>query len=235
MRSLLQFATLSGTLLSAVTSAEAQLHSPQVTLRRAEKAEDLSWLWAYASDAPGGDENRLANDSRFKPFLKRYLTAPQSFWGHGATLAETASDFLGGPPGVVIREDNRYLSADACVQHFCPDRGLLWMDLGLSRPLIVFAAIDWISDNKTVDQADATYTMWVFSNRTLSPEHMPSALRRSVARWTEQPSSGGKSLQNITRVFVVDPDGTPHPINPTTIGAHHTLPAETSSETKVKP
>ena len=213
----------------------AQLHSPQVTLHRSEKAEDLSWLWAYASDSPGGDENRLANDVRFKPLLKRYLTAPQSFWGHGATLAETAGDFLSGPPGAVIRDDNRYLSADACVQHFCPDRGLLWIDLGLSQPLIVFAAVDWISDNKTVDQADAAYTMWVFSSRTLNPKHIPPALQRSVARWTERPSSEGEPLENITRVYLVDPDGTPHPLSPTTIGAHTMLPAETSSETKARP
>ncbi len=235
MPSLFSFAALSGTLLSVVVPVCAQLHSPQVTLHRTEKAEDLSWLWAYASDAPGADENRLANDPRFKPFLKRSFTAPQSFWGHGATLAETAADFLTGPPGSVVRDENRYLSADACVQHFCADRGLLWVDLGLSQPLIVFAAIDWISDNKTASQADAAYTLWVFSNRTLNPGHMPPALRRSVARWTERPSSEGEPLENVTRVYVVDPDGTPHPMDPTMIGAHNTLAAETSSEMKVKP
>lgn len=235
MRSLIPFATISGSLLTMAAPALAQLHSPQVTLHRTEKAEDLSWLWAYASDAPGTDENRLAHDARFEPFLKRYLTAPQSFWGSNATLAETASDFLTGPPGAAIRDDNRYLSADACVQHFCPDRGLLWIDLGLSQPLIVFAAVEWISENKTVGQADAAYTMWVFSNRSLDPEHVPLALRRSVARWTERPSSEGASLENITRVYVVDPDGTPHPTEPTTLGAHNTLPAETHSEMKVNP
>ncbi len=222
-------------LLSGVAPALAQFHAPQVTLHRSEKAEDLSWLWAYASDAPGSDENRLAHDPRFKPFLKRYLTAPQSFWGHGATLAETASDFLIGPPGTVIRDDNRYFSADACVQHFCPDRGLLWVDLGLPQPLIVFAATEWISDNKTVDDGDATYTMWVFSNRALNPEHLAPALRRSVTRWTEQPPSGSEMRENITRVFLVDPDGTPHAVSPTTIGAHNALPAETSSEMKGQP
>ena len=235
MRSVLTFATLSGAWLSPTLTASAQLHSPQVTLHRSEKPEDLSWLWTYASPPPAGDENRLALDPRFSPFLKRYLTAPQSFWGGGRPLAEAASNFLSGPPGVVINDENRYLSADACVPHFCPDRGLLWVDLGLPRPLVVFAAIDWISENKSVDQAGATYTLWVFSNRPLAIDHLPPALRRSVARWTGTPPSGSETLENITRVFVVDPDGTPHAINPQTLGAHNTLPAETSSEVNVQP
>ncbi len=225
---------ISGALLSTEASSWAQLHSPQVTLHRAEKPEDLSWLWTYASPAPGSDENKLALDRRFGPFLKRYLTAPQSFWGAGRPLAEAATNFLSGPPGVVINDDNRYLSADACVQHFCPNRGLLWVDLGLPHPLVVFAAIDWISENKTVDQPDAAYTLWVFSNRALVLDHLPAALRRTVARWTTTPPSADEPLENITRVFVVDPDGTPHAITPETLGAHNTLPAETSAQIKVQ-
>ena len=216
-------------------SASAQLHSPQVTLHRAEKPEDLSWMWSYAAPLPGSDESKLAGDPRLKGLLAHALTAPQSFWGSGRTLADAATAFLTGTPGVVIDDDNRYLTATACVQSFCSDRGLLWVDLGLPHPLVVFAAIDWISDNKTVDQTDAAYTMWVFSNRALATEHLPLALRRSVARWTVQSPAQGEALENITRVFVVDPDGTPHPLSPSALGAHTALPAETSSEMKVQP
>lgn len=236
MRRLLQCALL---LLFAPLSAErhatAQLHSPQVTLRRAEKPEDLSWLWQYAKPELGADENKLALDARFRPLLRGYFTAPQSFWGKNRTLAQTAEDFLSGPPGAVINDDNRYLSADACVQHFYPNRGLLWADLGQPHPLLVFSAIDWISENKTTEQREAAYAMWVFSNRPLDRQHLPPALKRSIARWTAQPSSGSQELQNITRVFVVDPDGTPHPASPATLGAHNTLPAETNDEIKVQP
>ena len=85
--------------------------------------------------------------------------------------------------------------------------------------------------------------MWVFSNQTLDPAHLPAALVRSIRRWTNQPSSGSTDLQNITRVFLVDPDGTPHQLTPSDIGAHNSLPAEThtdptaapTSDTKVKP
>ncbi len=235
MRSPLHLVTVASFALTCVTSGIAQLHSPQVTLHRTDKPEDLSWLWNFASPLPLGDENAFARDPRFLPFLKRNLTAPQSFWGERKPLAEVAADFLGGPPGAVLNEDNRYFIADACVQHFCPDRGLLWVDLGLPRPLIVFSAVDWISDNKTSDDPAAAYTMWVFSNRALAIDHIPPALSRSIARWTAQPSSGSTELQNITRVFVIDPDGTPHPVSPNTLGAHNTLPAETSSDMKVQP
>ena len=231
MRSLLHLAIL----LSFGITASAQIHSPQVTLHHAERPEDLSWLWAFASPAPGSNEDALARDPRFKPLLERSLTAPQSFWGDRKTLAAVAEEFLGGTPGTVINDDNRYLSADACVEHFCPDRGLLWIDLGLPHPLVVFSAIDWISDNKTVAQADSAYTLWVFSNRALTTAHIPPALRRSIARWTAQHSSGSSDPQNITRVFVIDPDGTPHPVSPNTLGAHNTLPAETSPDMKLQP
>ncbi len=217
------------------SAAWAQVHSPQVTVHHAPKPEDLSWMNTYAGAEPGNDESRLAADPRFTVFLQHSFTAPQSFWGKDRSLGETAIDFLTGPPGTVIEDENRYLTADACVQQFCPDRGLLWVDLGLAHPLVVFAAIDWISENKTVDQTDAAYTIWVFSNRLLSRDHIPPALHRSVARWTARPARGEGALPNVTRAFVVDPDGTPHAVSPAMLGAHNTLPAETSSEMKGQP
>ncbi|QNI36301.1 hypothetical protein [Edaphobacter albus] len=193
------------------------------------QTEDLSWMWQYTQPAPGSRENALLWDPHFKPFLQKYLTAPQSFWDKNKPLSDVAIEFL-AVPGHVIGDDNRYFNADGCVQHFCPNRGLLWVDLGIARPLVVFAAIDWISDNRTTDDSAATYTMWVFSNRSLDPAHLPAALTRSIARWTSQPLADKKTFQNVTRVFLIDPDGTPHPINPSTIGARNTLPPETTTE-----
>ena len=229
-------AQLASTALLLVASAETalcQIHSPQVTLHKKERADDLSWLLAYSRPEPHGEENQLVQDARFAALLHRSLTAPQSFWGTGKPLADAAMDFLGGPPGDVLVDENRYLSADACVRSFCPDRGLLWVDLGVPHPLLVFAAIDWISENKTTDQAAAAYSLWVFSNRPLEPTHLPAALRRRIERWTSQPSSGSTTLQNITRVFLVGPNGTPHTLAPSAIGAHNTLAPETTTETEV--
>ncbi len=217
-------------LLLTTGAARAQIHSPQVGLHKHQAPEDLSWLVQYTQPTPAGSENKLVWDPRFEPFLKQNLTAPQSFWGKDKPLYKVALEYLGGPPGRVLLDNLRYLTADACVQHFCPNRGLLWVDLGLPKPLVVFAAIDWITENRATEDKGAAYTLWAFSNQPFEPAHIPAALVRSIARWTAQPSSGSTDLQNITRVILIDPDGTPHTLAPESIGAHNTLPAETTNE-----
>jgi len=225
MRRILQLAT-AALLLSTVPGMRAQLHlkhdKPQ--------AEDLSWMWQYAQpDSKRSQENALLWDPRFRTFLQDTLKGTQIFWDKNKPLSEVVMDFL-AVPGDVIAEDNRYIAADGCVQHFCPDRGLLWIDLGRTHPLVVFAAIDWISENHNVDDKDAAYTMWVFSNHSIDPARIPAGLTRSIARWTSQPYGKTTQLQNITRVFFVDPDGTPHPVTPSSISARNTLPPETTTE-----
>lgn len=220
-------------LLLTGAPALAQIHSPQVNIHRHHPADDLSWIWQYTDPVPDGSENRFVWDPRLKPFLKQNLTAPQTFWGpkngQGKPLHEAALEFLGGPPGRVFADSHRYLNADACVSHFCPDRGLLWIDTALPKPLVVFSAIDWISDNRPTDDKNSAYTLWIFPNQPIDPARIPAALTHSIARWTAQPSSGSTDLQNITRVFLVDPDGTPHTLSPSTIGAHNNLPSETTT------
>ncbi|WP_260706140.1 hypothetical protein [Edaphobacter flagellatus] len=225
MRRTLQLAAAA--LLVAGMASHAQMHlhanKPQV--------EDISWMWPYTQPGPESRENRLVLDPHFMPFLERNLRAPQTFWtknGKHSPLSDVAEEFL-MVPGEVIGEENRYITADGCVPHFCEDRGMLWVDLRPTNSLVVFAAIDWISENRSTEDKDAAYTMWVFSSRALNTEHLPPALTRSIARWTTHPSRKTE-LQNITRVFLVDPDGTPHPVAPFDIGAHNTLPAETTKE-----
>lgn len=220
-------------------SAGAQLHSPQVSLHRKSKPVDYSWLWSFAQPAPDGRENQLALDPRFQTLLHQQFTALQSFWANNEPLSSVAEEFLSGPPGQVLAIHNRFLAADASVAHFPPNRGLFFADLGTPDPLFVFAATDWISDNRTTEDKDATYTLWVFPNRPLDPTHLPPALVSTVARWTAEPvrsadpDTAVNAPENITRVFLIDPDSTPHPIAPATIGAHTTLPAETTTDTKV--
>lgn len=221
---------LAAALLLTAGAAHAQIHSPQINLHKHHASEDLSWLTQYSQPTPDGSENKLVWDPRFESLLKQNLTAPQSFWGKDKPLYRVALEYLGGPPGRVLLDNLRYLTADACVQHFCPNRGLLWVDLGLPKPLIVFAAIDWISDNRATEDKGSAYTMWVFSNQPIDPAQVPSALVRSITRWTAHPSSGSTDLQNITRVLLIDPDGTPHTLAPSAIGAHNALPAETATE-----
>jgi hypothetical protein len=220
----------------AAAQARAQISSPQIKKEKKPPKENVEWLWQYSPPPPEGRENELIRDPRFQPFLAQYLTAPQTFWGDPKTgykpLDETALDFL-SVPDKVLADDQRYLSITGCVFHFCPDRGLLWVDLGLAHPLVVFAAIDWVKENRTPADPEATYTLWIFSNRPIDPEHIPASLTHSIARWSGEPPSGSTILQNITNVILVDPDGQPHKLSPATVQAHNTTHPQ--AEQKAQP
>ena len=174
MRSALQLVVFVLALTPMWTSA--QISSPQIKRDKKQPKENLEWLWQYGPPPADGRENQLVLDARFRPFLAQYLTAPQTFWGNPKTgyktLNETALDFL-SVPDKVLADDNRYLSITGCVFRFCPARGLLWVDLGLPHPLVAFAAIDWIKDSKTPSEPGAEYTLWVFANHPIDPDHIP--------------------------------------------------------------
>jgi hypothetical protein len=223
MHRTLQFAA-AALMIATAPGVRAQLHLPHK-----QQPEDLSWMWQYTQPKFNGSGGFLTGDARFREFVEKNFNAPQTFWDKNKPLKETIGDFL-TLPGAIVTDDNRYITVDGCVRHFCSDRGLMWIDLGVAHPLAVFAAIEWIADNKATDQTGSAYTLWVFSSRALQSDHIPAPLTRSIARWTGQPSSGGGDLQNITRVFVVDPDGAPHPVTPNAIGAYSALPAETTTE-----
>jgi hypothetical protein len=229
MRRYLQFAAIllliAGT---AATRADLFKHKEK------KPKSNVEWMWQYSPPPVDGRENALVLDPHFRPFLDQYLTAPQTFWSQTPkpkSLAETALDYL-SVPSKVLADQNRYLTVTGCVFRFCPDRGLLFVDLGVPQPLVVFAAINWIQQNKTPDQPGAEYTMWVFSNKTIDPDHIPAALTHSIARWTAEPPLGSKILQTITNAILVDPDGKPHQIKPAVIGAN-TL-TEQQPEAKAK-
>ena len=212
--------------------ASGQLLGPEGLPAKEKKSkqrrENIEWLWQYSPPPADGRENELMQDPRFEPLLKKYLTAPQAFWGPQTgvrrTLAETALDFL-AVPGTVSAENDRYLTITGCVFHFCSNRGLLWVDLNAPQPLLVFAAIDWTTENQPPDDPASTYTLWVFSDQALStdreqPNRIPSALLNSMKRWTAQPAAGSRHLQNITTAVLVDPDGTPHELAPDKLGVN---------------
>ncbi len=228
-------------LLLLATPAPAQAVRKQRPAR-----EDVEWIWQYTPDDANKDgrENDLVQDPRFLPLLDQYLTAPQSFWGTPVngryrSLANTALDHL-TVPGSVLAEDNRYVAISGCVVHFCPARGLLWIDLNGNHHLVVFAAIDWTRQGRPTGDPAAEYTLWLFPDDPLTvsgsgpgaAQHPPAALVRAIARWTAEPLPGSGIVQNITHAILVDPDGTPHEIGPSALGI---VPPPAISETKVKP
>ncbi len=224
MTRLLQFAAA---LLLTSAFAPAQIHSPQVNKKEKAQREDIEWIWQYTPDADhkDGRENDLVQDLHFRPFLDQFLTAPQTFWGtpidgKPRSLATTALDHL-SVPDKVLADDNRYVSISGCVVHFCPARGLLWIDLNGTHHLVVFAAIDWTKESRPTTDPAAEYTLWVFPSQPLSiaaGTHPPAALIKSIARWAAEPLPGSHIVQNITHAILVDPDGTPHEVAPSTLG-----------------
>jgi hypothetical protein len=228
MRRCLQLAAI--LLLATPAMVHAQFHLPG-SKDKSQKVHksDLEWLWQYGPTATDKDgrENDLVQDPRFRPMLAQYFTAPQTFWGNAVNgkyrpLADTALDHL-SVPDKVLADDNRYLSISGCVVHFCPSRGLLWVDLNAREPLLVFAASDWIKESKTINQPGAEYTLWIFPNQALSaeptaPNRIPPVLTRSIARWSAEPMSGTGIVQNITHAILVDPDGTPHELPIASVG-----------------
>jgi hypothetical protein len=222
MRHSIQLAAI----LLTASMAYAQIHMPQLSHKEKDKGEDVSWLAPYANPAPDGRGDELTHDSRFKVFLRDHLTAHQIFWNENESLGDTAIEFL-GVPGQVILDDNRYFSFDGCVPHFCPSRGLLFVDLGTPHPLVVFVAIDWVKDNKTPGQTGAEYTLWLFSNHPLTidsatnvagVEHVPPPLIHTISRWAAQPTAGTTVVPNITNAVLVDPTGKPQQVPPPSLG-----------------
>lgn len=251
---------LAAALLVTTCAVEAQIapmspSAPPEPPRKKQKpsSENIEWMWQYTPDKtnPEGRENDLLQDPRFRPFLEQYLTAPQSFWGtpidgRPRTLATTALDHL-TVPDRVYADDNRYVSIQGCVVHFCPARGLLWADLGGQHErgnghhLVVFAALDWVKSGRVTTDPAAEYTLWVFPNQALTvgtdtgsgpAQHPPAALTQAIARWAAQPLPGSGIVQNITHAILVDPDGTPHEIAPSALGI---TPPKTDTDTDSLP
>jgi len=235
MNRLLQLAAL---LTITPPLASAQIHPSLFAAKEKPVREDVEWIWQYTPDKqnPDGRENDLVQDPRFRPFLEQFLTTPQTFWGQPVngkyrSLASTALDHL-SVPSKVLADDNRYISITGCVVHFCPGRGLLWLDLNGAHHLVVFAALDWIPQGAPATDPAAQYTLWLFPNDPLTAvapgtsappssgptQRIPPALTHAIARWTAQPLAGSGIVQNITHAILVDPDGTPHEVAPTTLG-----------------
>ena len=188
-------------------------------------------MFQYSPPPVDGREHELIQDPAYRPFLQRYFTAPQSFWGPQPTdpkapvhksLAETVDDFL-TIPGQVVVDENRYITVTGAVRRLPTERGLVFVDLNAPNakrsdkdPLVLFAAIDWIRDAKVPTDPGAEYTLWIFPNQPLgppqAPDNLPPAVLRSLSRWISEPLAGSHFVQKITHAIVVEADGTPHQI-----------------------
>jgi hypothetical protein len=233
MRTLLQLAATA--LLLTATTLRAQITNPDKliappprnpTLHLPAPADNLQWLWQYTHPAPLGQAANLCIDARFQSFLRDAFPQPQSMWGPPHThesLATIIPLFL-NQYGAVTATGNRYITIDGCVPSFCAASGLLWIDLGLSHPLAVFAAVNWDPQAHTTDQPQANYNLWLFSNRELDADALPFALTEAIAHWDIRLASAHRLVPHIAHALLVEPDGNPVPLNPDLTGANTIAP-----------
>lgn len=208
-------------------------HTEQTPRSSKEKLGDLQWLWQYAQPVPNGNAVALWNDDRFPALLASQFKQPQAFWGKQVPLAEVIPRFL-ARYGEVNTRDNRYLTIDGCVPSFCAAHGLLWVDLGTPNPLLIFAAVNWTTENHTTDEAAADYNLWLFASRQISADSLPFALTASLSAWDARLAQAHRGVPHIANAILVEPDGTPFALNPRLAGAN-TQPPQVDTLTAKTP
>ena len=194
---------------------------------------NLQWLWQYTQPTPNGNAVALRNDDRFLGMIESEFRQPQAFWGQRIPISSVIPRFL-DRYGEVNSKSNRYLTIDGCVPSFCAAHGLLWVDLGQPDPLLVFAAVNWTTENHTTDEANADYNLWLFTSRPLSADALPFALTSAISDWDARLAQAQRGVPHILHALLVEPDGQPYPLNPALAGAN-SLPPQPDTVTPKSP
>jgi hypothetical protein len=226
-------------LLTTATASRAQISNPDKLIapppgnpaRQTETqpttSGDLQWLWTFAQPAPLGRANDLRVDARFLHLLHTDFRQPQAVWGtnpaHPQPLDLVIPLFL-SKYGSVSSAQNRYLSIDGCVPSFCAASGMLWVDLGLTHPLLVFVAVNWSTQGHATTESAADYNLWLFPSRAIDPDEIPFALTEAIAHWNVRLAAAHRIVPHIAHAVIVQPDGNPQGLDPELTGANTIAP-----------
>ena len=240
MRRTLQLAALT-LLLSAAMGMRAQITNPDDLVAKppanparppVRPTDFFQWLWAFAQPEPIGRASDLRYDARFHTLLSDNFNRPQAMWGpepsQNPPLDAVIPLFL-SRYGTVTTQGNRYLTIDGCVPEFCAAHGLLWFDLGTSHPLAIFAGVTWSPESHTTDQAAANYNLWIYPNRDLSPDDLPTAFTESIAHWDARLAAAHRLVPHIANAVLIDPNGTAQALTPSLVGANTIAPQPDTS------
>lgn len=230
--------------LTAAASLRAQITNPDALVagpphkrdapgrtadvpHRSSGIPNAQWLWEYTRPLPTGRADQLRIDERFATLLDDNFQQAQALWGSTpgkqVPLADIIPRFV-SRYSTVTAEKNRYITLDGCVPSFCAAHGLLWVDLGLIKPLMVFAAVNWSSEGHTTDETAADYYLWLFPNRYVSSDSLPFALTQAVAHWDARLAAAHRLVPHISHALLVEPDGTPVALQPAMTGANSLAP-----------
>ena len=178
----------------------AMILAPLLTFEAGAQQNDFIWLLGYRDKG----ENALAQDNRFRPFLRDHLPkTPLRGWAD-ETVNGAASTFLGGVPGYIEVRDNRYFAASGCPAHACVARALLWVDT--QSRIVVFIATEDEKPNEdraTRDQYHiASAKLDVATEAAIDPAHLPDELRGAIIRWMHL-----EGVLNLNTVTLWRPSG----------------------------
>ncbi len=151
-----------------------------MTALRAQSA--LAWLLTYRDT----NENRLAWDAQFAPFLERALPTVVLPGCCGNPVNTDAMAFLGGVPGPIEVRHQRYFTAAGCPAHACDSRAMIWVDT--ESDIVVFVKTDDEKSNvaKTTRGAYpiASTRLYLVTKTPMTARHtLLDELRRAIVRW----------------------------------------------------
>jgi hypothetical protein len=225
-------------LLTGAAAIRAQVSDPNALIAPTPKPpaqnhkptnmqdDSQQWLWEFTKPAPNGRADDLRLDERFQTLVQHSFKQQQAMWGSGTnspSLANVIPLFL-MKYGVVTAEHNRILTVDGCVPSFCPAHGMLWVDLGTAKPLMVFAAVNWTAEGHSTDEAKADYELWLFPNRILSADELPLSLTESISHWDARLAAAHRLVPHIAHALLIEPNGAPYALDPALTGANSIAP-----------